>query len=87
MQQYSHTDFELIEQLSERHAMYAASLITGRTHQIRVHFSDCGFPLSGDYLYNWKYWQAVEAERAAVRLGDVASVDIGVDTDEGVGCC
>lgn len=35
------------------------SLITlrlehGRTHQIRVHLSSCGFPLIGDYLYGEK---------------------------------
>ncbi|MEG1478881.1 MAG: RluA family pseudouridine synthase, partial [Clostridiales bacterium] len=27
------------------------NLLTGRTHQIRVHFSYWGFPLAGDSLY------------------------------------
>ncbi|MGN0517786.1 MAG: RluA family pseudouridine synthase [Acutalibacteraceae bacterium] len=30
------------------------SLETGRTHQIRVHFSDMGYPLAGDDMYGGK---------------------------------
>jgi 23S rRNA pseudouridine1911/1915/1917 synthase len=38
-------------------------LLTGRTHQIRVHASDAGFPLVGDKTYG--------AEKAAKRLKDL----------------
>ena len=30
------------------------NLLTGRTHQIRVHFSHIGFPLVGDEIYGTK---------------------------------
>lgn len=33
------------------HSLAACRLITGRTHQIRVHFSHAGHPLAGDDLY------------------------------------
>jgi 23S rRNA pseudouridine1911/1915/1917 synthase len=33
------------------HALVCASPITGRTHQIRVHFAGIGCPLTGDDLY------------------------------------
>lgn len=33
------------------HTLVRALLHTGRTHQIRVHFSHMGFPLAGDDLY------------------------------------
>lgn len=32
-------------------SLLAVRIRTGRTHQIRVHFSDCGHPLSGDDMY------------------------------------
>lgn len=38
--------------ISEKaHSLIAVHLKTGRTHQIRVHFSDCGHPLAGDDMY------------------------------------
>jgi hypothetical protein len=33
-------------------ALYSAKLLTGRTHQLRVHFSDAGAPIRGDVYYN-----------------------------------
>lgn len=32
-------------------ALYEARPITGRTHQLRVHFSECGLPVLGDRYY------------------------------------
>ena len=34
-----------------KHSLVKVRLVTGRTHQIRVHMSDMGHPLAGDDLY------------------------------------
>ncbi len=44
------TDFRLIERLGSL-ALVEATLVTGRTHQIRVHAQHGGFPLLGDPKY------------------------------------
>ena len=48
--QYAHTVFKVIKSSREM-SFLEISLVTGRTHQIRVHFSSEGFPLMGDDLY------------------------------------
>ena len=35
----------------QSYSLIAVRLKTGRTHQIRVHFSSCGHPLAGDDMY------------------------------------
>lgn len=47
---YAHTVFKVIEGNAD-HSFLEISLVTGRTHQIRVHFSYIGHPLLGDELY------------------------------------
>lgn len=48
--QYAQTDYKVIE-CSKSATLLEISLATGRTHQIRVHFSYIGHPLFGDELY------------------------------------
>lgn len=48
--QYAVTHYELMKQF-DSYAFVKAQLETGRTHQIRVHFSHIGHPLLGDDLY------------------------------------
>lgn len=48
---YAHTSYKVIEQFGNIY-LVDIHLHTGRTHQIRVHFSHIGFPLLGDDLYD-----------------------------------
>ena len=47
------TNFEVIERY-KNNTLIMCSLITGRTHQIRVHLSKIGYPIEGDQLYGGK---------------------------------
>jgi 23S rRNA pseudouridine1911/1915/1917 synthase len=48
--QYACTLFQVIDRLNG-YTQIGLQLLTGRTHQIRVHLSHFGFPLAGDDLY------------------------------------
>lgn len=45
------TNFRLVEAFGTFACQVECRLQTGRTHQIRVHFDHCGYPLLGDRLY------------------------------------
>ncbi|MBC5638656.1 RluA family pseudouridine synthase [Ornithinibacillus sp. BX22] len=47
------THFQVVQETNS-HSLLAVQLETGRTHQIRVHFSHIGHPLAGDDLYGGK---------------------------------
>jgi 23S rRNA pseudouridine1911/1915/1917 synthase len=44
------TEYRLVE-LLEEHSILEIKILTGRTHQIRVHLSSIGAPIAGDRLY------------------------------------
>ncbi len=44
------TEYETVKS-NENLSLMKIKLLTGRTHQIRVHFSHIGHPLAGDFLY------------------------------------
>ncbi len=45
------TDYKALRYLKE-HTLLACKLFTGRTHQIRVHLSNMGYPIVNDELYS-----------------------------------
>jgi 23S rRNA pseudouridine1911/1915/1917 synthase len=45
------THYRVLERLADGAALVECQLETGRTHQIRVHMSEAGWPLLGDQLY------------------------------------
>jgi 23S rRNA pseudouridine1911/1915/1917 synthase len=58
----SWTSYRVLERLRSS-TLVEASLHTGRTHQIRVHFQHIGHPLAGDHVYgqrqNWRFEELV----------------------------
>eukprot|EP00300_Choanocystis_sp_HF-7_P015698 c19143_g1_i3.p1 GENE.c19143_g1_i3~~c19143_g1_i3.p1 ORF type:complete len:139 (+),score=17.92 c19143_g1_i3:198-614(+) len=59
------TEFNLTQvNHSTRTAMFVATLHTGRTHQLRVHFSESAFPIINDKHYNRKPRRLWPAEAA-----------------------
>jgi len=49
------TNFTVIERFEE-HTLIRCSLVTGRTHQIRVHMAYIGYPIEGDPLYSGRHY-------------------------------
>jgi 23S rRNA pseudouridine955/2504/2580 synthase len=45
------TQFKLVQQFGAQASLVEAMLMTGRTHQIRVHAAYCGHPVAGDVKY------------------------------------
>lgn len=55
------SEFEVIERFKTGQALVRVKLLTGRTHQIRVHMAFMEAPIVGDSLYGWR--------RQRIRLG------------------
>ena len=51
---YAKTIVKVVKKLPNNKFLADIELITGRTHQIRVHLSSIGYPLYGDALYGEK---------------------------------
>lgn len=57
----------------EKHSLLEVEIATGRTHQIRVHLADIGFPILGDHIYGQSnsntQFQALHAFSLEFQLG------------------
>ncbi len=51
----SETRFEVLASIPGR-TLIACEPLTGRSHQIRIHLAESGFPIVGDPLYGRGYW-------------------------------
>ncbi|QHE51473.1 RluA family pseudouridine synthase [Pontibacillus sp. HMF3514] len=64
------THYQVLQSIGER-SLVQVRLETGRTHQIRVHFSHIGHPLLGDSMYGGKLG---EIERQALHCCSISFV-------------
>lgn len=68
------TRFEVLSEESGR-TLVRAEPVTGRTHQIRVHAAEHGFPILGDSLYGGSAWPRVCLHAESLALRHPASGD------------
>lgn len=63
------TEFRVLERgLAGKYGLFEVNLLTGRTHQIRVHLSTIGYPILGDKVYgNEKANRIAEENHALAR--------------------
>lgn len=52
------THFKVLKRFNN-HTLIECKLVTGRTHQIRVHMSQIGFPVEGDPLYGSRSYDKI----------------------------
>ncbi len=58
------THYKVIKEYPQGICFVKCQLETGRTHQIRIHFSETGHPILGDQVYSTnKIWQKIKSEK------------------------
>jgi 23S rRNA pseudouridine955/2504/2580 synthase len=62
------SEFRLVEHYGARASLVEVTILTGRTHQIRVHAAYCGHPVAGDEKYGDAPTNAVFAELGLHRM-------------------
>jgi len=64
------TDVEVVARLEKGLSIVRCRLLSGRTHQVRVHLMEIGFPVFGDWLYGSR--RAAEAGRPLLHAVSLA---------------
>jgi 23S rRNA pseudouridine1911/1915/1917 synthase len=64
----AHTDWKVEQRYTQKATRLSCVIHTGRTHQIRVHMSELGFPLLGDTTYGFKSGRLKEIQVPRVML-------------------
>lgn len=59
---YAKTEY-IVKDYFKGYSLVKAQLITGRTHQLRVHFSFLGYPIVGDKTYGWRNTENLKLDR------------------------
>lgn len=68
------TNYEAVSHSSDnRYTLLKITLETGRTHQIRVHFSALGYPLAGDDMYGG---DLTDINRQALHCGEISFLSV-----------
>jgi 23S rRNA pseudouridine1911/1915/1917 synthase len=62
------TRYRSLEHWLETATLFEAELLTGRTHQIRVHFAAHGHPLAGDAVYGNAYRAGRTKREAGLKI-------------------
>jgi len=63
-------------------ALYQVKLHSGKTHQIRIHFADAGFPVVGDPYYNpWVISEMMQMKATLSKKAANADPDLEPDLD------
>lgn len=64
------TDYTAVK-TNGRYTLVKVNLLTGRTHQIRVHFAHIGYPLAGDDMYGG---DNCDIKEQALHCGEISFV-------------
>ena len=67
------TEFEVLDDdFQDDRALVRLQLLTGRTHQIRVHMAFIGCPVVGDTVYGYRRKQRVRLKRQFLHAHELA---------------
>jgi 23S rRNA pseudouridine1911/1915/1917 synthase len=72
----AHTIFNVIQKF-KNYTLLEVQILTGRTHQIRVHLLAYGNPIVGDPIYKNKRAKLAEAERIFLHASYLSFIDLG----------